>query len=99
MIEFFDYYIAADFQLYKAIENYQEKKPDFTLKKFNETLKKDAKFKERFEECKQMERDQVKDALKKLACGIPIKDAKNEIIGWQEKPDIKAIEEINFYIK
>jgi phosphoribosylformimino-5-aminoimidazole carboxamide ribonucleotide (ProFAR) isomerase len=44
-------------------------------------------------------RVQVKDALKKLACGIPIKDAKNEIIGWQEKPDIKAIEEINFYIK
>lgn len=99
MINFFEYYIQSDFQLSKAIESYQVENPDFTLKKFNELLKKDSNFKERLEECKQMERDQVKDALKKLACGIPIKDAKNEIIGWQEKPDIKAIEELQFLIK
>ncbi|WKW47282.1 hypothetical protein P3875_04240 [Myroides sp. JBRI-B21084] len=99
MINFFKHYIDQNYHLSNAIKSFQTEQKDFTLKKFNELLKKNPKFKETFEECKQMERDEVKDALKKLACGIPIKDTKNEIIGWQEKPDIKAIEEIHFSLK
>jgi|SRR5690606_12812698 len=99
MIQFFEYYIKNDFHLSNAIEEFKEIEPKFSLKKFNELLKKDKDFKERFEECKQIERDQVKEALKKLAVGIPIFDHKEKIIGWQEKPDIKAIEEIYFNLK
>ena len=92
-MKFFKHYIDQNFHLSNAISEYQKEDPKFNLKKFRDLMKKDKQFRDRFDEVKQLEQDIIKESLRKLSVGIPITDNAGQIIGWQEKPDLKAIEE------
>jgi hypothetical protein len=98
-MEIFKYYISENFNLSKAIEKYQsEVDAKFSLKIFNELLKK-KEYAEKWLECKQLEIDEIKAAQRLLCLGIPIKNDQGEILGWQEKPDLKAIEDYSYQLK